>query len=183
MSCVDKNCDDIAMGKDGVSVRVARKGQQLGQTRSNASPQCCLWPRDMQEQTMKRMSLQDLSLLNGKALSSAADEESNQASNQCNETLSHVEAVSAPPPSQAKGGDEDKKHHPIENELHQRQNHALLQVNLKSKTMVRLHGDRSSLLNALMWATSRHNRIQSQAHHSLATNRDHDRSKARGPKN
>ena len=41
-------------------------------------------------------------------------------------------------------------------------------MNLKSKTMVRLHGDRSSLLNALMRATSRHNRLQSQAHHSLA---------------
>ncbi|QNI73122.1 hypothetical protein SynNOUM97013_01056 [Synechococcus sp. NOUM97013] len=57
-------------------------------------------------------------------------------------------------------------------------------MNLKSKTMVRLHGDRSSLLNALMRATSRHNRLQSQAaHHSLAKNRDHDLSKARGPKN
>ena len=73
MSCVDKNWDDIAKGKDGVGVRVARKGQQPNQTRSNAFPPCCLWPLDMQEQTMKRMSLQGLTLLNGKALSSAAD--------------------------------------------------------------------------------------------------------------
>jgi len=186
MSCVDKNWDDIAKGRDGVSVRVVRKGQQPNQTRSNAPPRCCLWHLDMQEQTVTRMSLQALSLLNEKALSSAADTEGIEKRTQCNETLSNTEAAKTRPPHRPrkpKTASRATNTKPIENELHQSQSHALLQVNLKSKNMIRLHGDRSSLLNALIWATSRHIRIQSQAHPTRATNRNHDRSHARGPKN
>lgn len=47
---------------------------------------------------MKGMSLQDLSLLKGEARSSAAAEESAKRHPQCNEILSHVEAVSGKPP-------------------------------------------------------------------------------------
>lgn len=71
----------------------------------------------------------------------------------------------------------------IENELHQSRNHALLQVNLKCKTMVRLHGDRSSLLSALIWATARHKHSPEPIHPSPATNRNLDPSDAKGPKN
>ncbi|WP_186481034.1 hypothetical protein [Synechococcus sp. NOUM97013] len=52
----------------------------------------------MQEQTMKGMFLQDLSLLKGEARSSAAAEESAKRQTQCNEILSHAEAVSSKPP-------------------------------------------------------------------------------------
>ena len=185
MSRVDKNWNDIAKEKGGVSVRVVRKGQQPNQTRSNAPPPCWLWPLNMQEQAVMRMS-HHLSLLNGELLSSAAGEEN--ARTPLNVTKHSGESkrsktthsTSLPKPT-AQIATANAR--PIENELHQSRSNALLQVNLKSKTMVRLHGDRSSLLNALMWATSRHNGIHSQVHPSRSTNRDHDRSHARGPKN